>query len=169
MNTARLTSNRIPSKNPSLSLLSPISNDRLRRSLIPSRWAWRLPRTLRSPLTRQRPPIMFVYHPVLAMSRWTRLSRNSVRSSVLSHVVVECQVECQLVVQVACLPPLVVVVMEAQRLPLLRLLLPKNVLRQMLKSPNRNVRLPKRLRELLRLPMTASMPRRRELMMRASR
>lgn len=100
------------------------------------------------------------------MSRWTKSSRNSVRSSVLRDVAV---VECLplLVALVACLPLLEV--MEVQRLPLLRLLLTKNVPRLTLISPSRNVRLPKKSRELLRPLKTASMPRRRGQMKRARR
>jgi hypothetical protein len=60
-------------------------------------------------------------------------------------------------------------VMVVLRPPLLRLLLPKSVQRLTLILPNRNVRLPRKSRELLRLPRIASMPRRRELMMRARR
>ena len=72
------------------------------------------------------------------------------RSSVLRAVVA---VECPVERQAACLP-LEVAVMEAvtlQRRPPLTLLLPKNVQRLMLISPNRNARPPKRSRELQRL------------------
>jgi len=60
-------------------------------------------------------------------------------------------------------------VMVVQRPPLLRLLLPRSVQRLTLILLNRNVRLPRKSRELLRLPRIASMPRRRELTMRARR
>merc|ERR1712051_62843 len=165
-NTARLTSNR--SKSLLLNLLSPLSNVKLRRLPIPSRWAWQLPRMLRSLLTKQRPPIMSVCPLVPVMSRWTRLFRNFVRSSDLSHV--EVPVVLLLVLPLVVLQVLLVlqalqlVVMVVQRLPLLRLLLLKSVQRLTLKLPNRNVRPPRRSREPLRLPRIASMPRRRELM-----
>ena len=183
MNSARLTSNKIQHKHnrsPSLSLLNLLSNVKLRRSLIPSRWAWQLPKMLRSPLTRQLPLIMSVYLPVPAMNRWTRSSRNFVRSSDLSHVAVLPVLLLVLQVFPVLLPYLVPLllqvayqlllqVMLVQRLPLLRLLLPKNVQRLMLRSPNRNVLLAKRSRELQRLLRTASMPRRRRPRKRARR
>ena len=185
MNSARLTSKKIQhkdNKSLSLSLQNLLNNVKLRRSLIPSRWASQLLRMLRSPLTRQLPLIMSVFLLVPAMSKWTRSSRNFVRSSDLSpvavvllllvlpvflvfpvlllHLVLLCfQVVYQLLLQV----------MLAQRLQLLRLLLPKNVQRLMLKSPNRNVLLLKRSRELQRLHRTASMPRRRRPRKRARR
>ena len=179
MNSARLVSNRMHSRSLLLSLLNLLSNVKLRRSLIPSRWAWQLPRMLRSPLTRQLPPIMSVYLPVPAMSRWTRSSRNSVRSSDLSHVAVVLLLLVLLVLPVL-LPHLVPLLLQVayqllllvtlvQRLPLLRLLLPKNVQRLTLKSPNRNVLQVKRSRELQRLLRTASMPRKRGPMKRARR
>ena len=169
LNTARLTSNR--SKRLLLNLQSQLSNVKLRRLPIPSRWAWQLPKMLRSLLTRQRPPIMSVFPLVPLTSRWTRLSRNSVRSSDLSHV--------EVLVALLLVLPLPVVhqvllalpleVMVVQRPPLLRLLLPRSVQRLTLILLNRNVRLPRKSRELLRLPRIASMPRRRELTMRARR
>ena len=182
MNSAKLTSNKIQhkhNKSLSLSLQNLLNNVKLRRSLIPSRWALQLPRMLRSPLTRQLPLIMSVCLLVPAMSKWTRSSRNFVRSSDLSHVAVVL-ILLVLPVYPVLLPHLVLLcfqvvyqlllqVMLVQRLPLLRLLLPKNVQRLMLKSPNRNVLLPKRSRELQRLHRTASMPRRRRLRKRARR